>query len=82
MISISFEINGKKVNQNNIGDALENAILQQIGESIKKSIGSLRCSEHNQIPKVLVKGKSLDALSIEVSGCCDNIVQKATNRLN
>ncbi|RYA22432.1 hypothetical protein CRU96_13090 [Malaciobacter halophilus] len=82
MIGISFEINGKKVNPNNIGDALENAMLQQIGESIKKSIGSLRCSEHNQTPKVLVKGKSLDKLSIEVSGCCDDIVKKATDKLN
>ncbi|MFX4283973.1 hypothetical protein ACOL3A_05400 [Aliarcobacter butzleri] len=82
MIGISFEINGKKVNPNNIGDALQNAMLQQITESIKKSICSLRCSEHNQTPKVLVKGKSLDKLSIEVSGCCDNIVKKATDKLN
>ncbi|WP_320033791.1 hypothetical protein [Halarcobacter sp.] len=82
MIGISFEINGKKVNPNNIGDALENAMLQQIGESIKKSIGSLRCNEHNQTPKVLVKGKSLDKLSIEVSGCCDDIIKKATDKLN
>jgi hypothetical protein len=82
MIGISFEINGKKVNPNNIGNALENAMLQQIGESIKKSIGSLRCSEHNQTPKALVKGKNLDNLSIEVSGCCDDIIKKATDKLN
>lgn len=82
MIGISYEINGKKVNPNNIGDALESTMFQQIGESIKKAVGSLRCTKHNQAPKVLVKGKSLDNLSIEVSGCCDSLIRKATDNLN
>lgn len=82
MLEISFEINGKKVNPNNIGDALESAMFQKIGESIKKAVGSVRCTEHNQAPKVLVKGKNLDNLSIEVSGCCDSIIKKATEKLN
>lgn len=82
MLEISFEINGKKVNPNNIGDALESAMFQKIGESIKKAVGSVRCTEHNQALKVLVKGKNLDNLSIEVSGCCDSIIKKATEKLN
>lgn len=81
MIDISFEINGKKVNPNNIADGLKNAMLQQIGEKVKKAVGSIRCSEHNQAPKVIVKGKSLDNLSVEVTGCCDDLIKRVTEKL-
>lgn len=81
MIDITFKINGKKVNPNNVTNALEAALLQSYSESIKKSIGSLRCHEHNQAPKITVKGKTLDNLSLDISGCCDDIIQKATNKL-
>lgn len=82
MLEISYEINGKKVNPNNIADALEKAVLQQFSESIKKSVGTIRCSEHKQSPKVLLKGKSLDNLSIEVSGCCDDLVKRVSKRFS
>jgi len=81
MIDISFEINGKKLKPNNIADELESAMLQEFAESVKKAVGSIRCSEHNQAPKVLLKGKSFDNLSIEVSGCCDDFVKKVSYRL-
>ena len=38
MIQISFEINGKKINPNNIKDALETSILSSVQKSIKKSV--------------------------------------------
>ena len=52
MLDISFEINGRKVNPNNMKDALESAILSQVAESVKKSVGNLRCAEHGQSPKL------------------------------
>jgi len=61
---------------------MENAVMQQIGESMKKSLGSLRCSEHNKPPKMVVKGRDINNLSIEVSGRCDGIIKKATDKLN
>jgi len=48
MIDISFEINGRKVSPNNIGDAIESAVLESIQDSVSKSIGSIRCTEHGQ----------------------------------
>jgi hypothetical protein len=46
MIDVSFEIGGRKVNPNQIGDALEKAILQEGADSVKKSLSSVLCSEH------------------------------------
>ncbi len=38
MIDISFEIGGRKVNPNQIGDALEKAVLQEVADSVKKAL--------------------------------------------
>lgn len=81
MIDISFEINGKKVNPNNMADALEGAVLDSVVESIKGSVGSIKCAEHGQSPKVIVKGRNLDNLSMEVSGCCDALIEKVSAKL-
>ena len=81
MIDISFEINGRKVSPNNIGGALQVAVLSQVTESIKKSVGSIRCKEHNQAPKIKVKGRSIDKLSFEVFGCCEDLIKQVTRKL-
>lgn len=81
MLDISFEINGRRVNPNNVGDTLEKAILQSVSESIKKSVGSLRCPEHGSSPKIVVKGRNLDNLSFEVSGCCQKLMDSVKTRL-
>ena len=81
MFDISFEINGKKVNPNNMADALESAVISDIADSIKKSVGNIKCSEHGKSPKVKVKGRNLDNLSIEVNGCCDALIEKVSAKL-
>lgn len=81
MIDITFEIGGRKVNPNHIGNVIEKAVLQQVAENIKKSLSSVRCAEHGQTPKVKVKGSSLDKLSFEVEGCCQPLIDKALTKL-
>lgn len=76
MANICFEINGKKVNPNNIGNALEAAVLENVASQIEQKVGSIRCSEHHQSPKIVGKGKSLNNLSFEVSGCCEDVMNK------
>jgi len=81
MIDISFEINGRKVSPRNVGDALESAMLQSIQDSISKTVGSVRCPEHGQKPKIKVKGRNLDSLKFEVSGCCDSLIEEVKRKL-
>ena len=81
MTYISFEINGRKVSPRNMGNALEAAVLQSVQESIKKTVGSARCPTHGQTPKIKVKGRKLDSLSFEVSGCCDQLIETVKKKL-
>jgi len=80
-MNISFEINGRKVSPNNMKDALEASILENASAQIKQKVGSIRCSEHQQSPKIVGKGRSLNNLSFEVSGCCEDLMTKVKAKL-
>jgi len=81
VIDINFEINGRKVSPRNMGNALESALLQSVQDSITRSVGSARCSQHGQRPKIKVKGRNLDSLSFEVAGCCDQLIDSVKKTL-
>ena len=56
MIDISFEVNGRKISPNSIGNTLEAAMLNSVKESISQFVGNVRCAEHGQKPKIKAKG--------------------------
>lgn len=82
MFEISFEVNGRKVRPNNIKNALETAMLKNIQDSVKKAVGSLRCHEHGQAPKVVFKGRSLDRLNAHIEGCCEELIEQVRKKLS
>lgn len=81
MISVDFKLNGKKVNPNNIGDLISKSIFEVISKDIKQKLSSVRCPEHNQYPKITVEGKSIDKLSFNIGGCCDNLIELTKNKI-
>lgn len=81
MIDISFEVNGRKVAPNNMGNALETAMLNSIKDSVSKSVGAVRCAEHGQSPKIKAKGRSIDSLNLEVTGCCDALIEQVKKKI-
>lgn len=68
MINLTFEIGGRKVDPNNIGDALEKIVLQKVRASVEQKIRDVRDPETGEQPRVVVKGSGLDSLSFEISG--------------
>lgn len=74
MIDVVFEINGKRVNPNDLGNVLERAVLESAKKAIIERVGSVRCPQHGQAAKIIYKGHSLDKLSFEVEGCCEALI--------
>jgi hypothetical protein len=68
VIEIKYEINGRRVSPNNIGSALEKALLQSIGKQIQSKVGNIRDPKTGEKPKITVKGRDLNNLSFDVSG--------------
>ena len=46
-----------------------------------KKVGSIRCPEHNKSANIKGKGRSLDKLKFEVSGCCEKLINKVKLKL-
>lgn len=65
---IQFEIGGKKIRPNKIGDALMQAVLENLSRQIKERIGSIRDPETGEFPTVVMRGNSLDDLHMHVEG--------------
>lgn len=81
MIKVTYEIGGRKVSPDRIGDELEKAILKQVTENIIKALSSVRCPEHGKPPEVIVKGRTIDKLNFEIQGCCQKLIDLATGKL-
>ena len=81
MIDVTFEIGGKNVDPNRIGDAQEKAMLAEVATSTKKALSSVTCPEHGQKPKVTIKGRTVDDLSWEIEGCCQALIDTAMEKL-
>lgn len=80
MINLTFEINGRRVDPNRIGDALERAVFQQVRDSIVKKLRDVRDPDTGKAPQVTVKGRSLDDLKIDVKGS-DAVIAEVKRRL-
>ena len=81
MIDIKFEIGGRRVDPRNTRDALEGAMLSAVQDGLRKKVGSCRCPDHGQAPKLLGKGRSLDKLNFEVTGCCEKVIEEVKRKL-
>ena len=85
MFEVKFEINGKPVDANNIGDAIEDSIKQAMLRGVKnhitEKVGSVKCPDHGSGTHVLVKGSDLSHLSFEVTGCCSKLIDEVKRKL-
>ena len=81
MIDISFEINGKNIEPENMKDVLDITFMKHIRESIENSIATISCPKHRKKPSIIVRGKDLDTLSYEVTGCCEEFINEVYNQL-
>ena len=80
MIEVSFEIGGRKVRPNQIKDALERAMFEQVRDHVVEMLRGVRDPETGSRPKLRVIGRSLDDLKIEVEGS-PKLVEEVTRRL-
>ena len=81
MFSLEVELNGKRVAPGQLSNMIEDMLLTHISEEITNKIGRVRCPEHNQYAKVKAKGRSIDKLSFEISGCCQQLVDQCNKAL-
>lgn len=65
---IKFSIGGRPVDPKNMKDALMAAVLESMRAQITKKIGAIRDPETGEFPTVIVRGDSIDKLTLHVEG--------------
>ena len=74
-MDIEYWINGRKVPASRVGDQLQGELLKEAAQQVTAKVGSLRCSQHGQHPKVIVKSSSSREVRLSVEGCCDALTE-------
>lgn len=65
---IRFMIDGREVSPDTIEDQLMALALESVRDQIQEQIGAIRDPETGAFPTVIVRGSSLDDLSMEIEG--------------
>ena len=81
LIDFSFEVGGRKVSLDQFANEIEKAVFQEVKDHVSKALSAVRCPKHGKYPSVVVKGTTLNALHFEISGCCEDLIKRATAQL-
>lgn len=81
MLDITYEVGGRKVRPDQFADAFERAVLEGVRDHILSALKDVRDPITGERPKITVKGRNLDNLSITVEGS-DALVAEVERRLS
>ena len=65
---IRFSIGGRTVEPEKLEDALMAAVLKELREKLRQQVGSIRDPDTGEFPTVIVRGDSIDNLTLHVEG--------------
>jgi len=55
---------------------------QEVKERTASKLGNLRCPVHGQSPRLRIQGSSLRDVTIQMSGCCDELIGLANRKIS
>lgn len=82
MVKIHYEVDGKRVEPENLADAMMEQILNGIAEEVKKELGSTYCEEHEEYPTVIIKGIEDDNITLSIETCCQDLLDRAQEKIS
>ncbi len=82
MLDISFEVAGRKVDLGSMNPGLPRSILGQIRDALDEQVGEITCTEHCCAPRIICSGPSVVELSMQLCGCCDQVLDDLEGRLH
>jgi hypothetical protein len=57
------------------------AVFNQFKNSIERQIGGSVCPEHGLHPSVKIKSRNVDKIKLEVSSCCQRLIDIVNTKL-
>lgn len=60
---------------------LIDAMVNEIADQVKLELEQMRCDVHGEQPSVIITAKSIDNIEFQISGCCDQLKDRVTEKL-
>ncbi len=79
-VDVEFRIGGRKVHPNQIANEWEKAIMKEWRDDFVRKLRGIRDLKTGERPKIIVKGRSLSNLTIEVEGS-KNLIDEVNRRV-
>ena len=80
-MEISFRIDDEPVQIDDLGTAVDQLVAKKIARLVRDAVGSVVCPIHAETPLVKISGSDLSSLSVDVTGCCQELIDRATKAL-
>ncbi len=81
MLDFKIEIKGIEQALKSAQKEMEAAIIEEYHNYVKKTERSIRCPVHRKRPKIIVKVRNRDNISLKISGCCKKLINKVERKL-
>lgn len=81
-IHFAFLIDGREIDPANAETPEQQDMMERIMETISARMDGITCPDHQETPRFLCSGETIDDLSIQVHGCCEKLVELATQRMS
>jgi hypothetical protein len=76
MFEMRFEIDVRRVRPEEMGNALEAAMLQAVKDQVGALVGGVVCLVHGERARVTGTGHAAQEFEFTVEGCCDDVVRR------
>lgn len=80
-IHFAFVINGVEINPENAENPEQQDMMERVMEAIAAQMEGVSCPEHKEAPRFLCSGETIDDISVQVHGCCEKLIEEATQRM-
>lgn len=76
-VDLTYTLGGRKVSRNEFFKGLEGEIRKAASDTAIRHVQSVRCSKHGENARVTQLHQTRDGFSLDVSGCCDDLIEAA-----
>lgn len=80
-VEIEYTLGGRKVSRNQFFSGIDGQMREAAVDQVRSKIGRTRCPEHGQTAVVSEVRETRDGFDLNITGCCDALVQRAGGAL-
>lgn len=80
-VELKYTIDGRAVSADQFFKGIEGQVRQAAVDEVRDNIERVRCSEHGESARVTGIRQTANGFTLDISGCCDALVERATTEL-